>query len=210
VSIARSRRSRALLDRFESDLQLHVAERAPRHVFVHAGVVGWRGRAILLPGRSGAGKTMLVAELIRAGATYYSDEYAILDGRGRVRPFARPLAVRAEGSVRRRRPPGAFGARTGTRALPVALVVVSRYRPGARWRLRRLSPGEGALALMAHTVPARRDPARVLAALQAVAVRAPVFRGVRGEAREAARALLVRLDALTRPESPGEASSARG
>jgi hypothetical protein len=31
-----------------------------------------------------SGKTTLVSELIRAGATYYSDEYAVIDERGRV------------------------------------------------------------------------------------------------------------------------------
>ena len=51
---------------------------------------------------------------------------------------------------------------------------------------------------MANTVSARREPARALTALQAVVVRAPVLAGVRGEARAAARALLRRLEAVTR------------
>ena len=38
----------------EADLQLFLAEHARDRIFVHAGVVGWRGRAILVPGRSGA------------------------------------------------------------------------------------------------------------------------------------------------------------
>src|SRR5579871_3891142 len=41
---------------FERDLHLFVAEWAHDRVFVHAGVVGWKGRAVLLPGRSLAGK----------------------------------------------------------------------------------------------------------------------------------------------------------
>jgi len=57
-------------------------------------VVAWRGRAILLPGRSYVGKSTLVMELVRAGAVYYSDEYAVLDARGRVHPFAQPVALR--------------------------------------------------------------------------------------------------------------------
>ena len=32
-----------ILDRLEADVQLYVAERARRRIFVHAGVVGWKG-----------------------------------------------------------------------------------------------------------------------------------------------------------------------
>jgi hypothetical protein len=91
---------------------------------------------------------------------------------------------------------GTLDAATGTHRLPVGLVVLNRYRAGARWRPRRLSPAVGALALLANTVPARRRPARALAAIQAVVLRAPVFQGTRGEAAETARAL---LDALRPP-----------
>ena len=44
-----------------------VAERAPDHLFVHAGVVGWEGRAIVMPGASFAGKTTLVQRMARGG-----------------------------------------------------------------------------------------------------------------------------------------------
>ena len=40
----------AALSGFESVARLSVAELAPRRVFVHAGVVGWKGRAIVVPG----------------------------------------------------------------------------------------------------------------------------------------------------------------
>jgi len=83
-----------VFEAFETDLQLYVAEMAPRRLFVHAGVVGWRGQAIIIPGRTFTGKTTLVAALVKAGATYYSDEYAVLDVRGRVHPYARPLGIR--------------------------------------------------------------------------------------------------------------------
>ena len=72
---------------------------------MHAGVVGWNGRALLLPGRTLSGKTTLVAELLRAGATYYSDELAVLDARGRVHPFPKPLAIREKGDASGERPP---------------------------------------------------------------------------------------------------------
>src|SRR4029450_1319780 len=75
--------------------EFFVAEHAPHHLFVHAGVVGWEGRAIVMPGASFAGKTTLVQAWLERGATYYSDEFAVLGRAGRVHPFARPLAIRA-------------------------------------------------------------------------------------------------------------------
>src|SRR6266536_3494305 len=81
--LARSKTLDEALDVFESNLQLTVAEHARHRVFVHAGVVGWQGNAILIPGLSHSGKTTLVDQLVRAGATYYSDEYAVLDESGR-------------------------------------------------------------------------------------------------------------------------------
>ena len=99
LRISRSRKFAEMLDAFESHLQLTVAEHARRRVFVHAGVVGWKDRAILIPGLSHSGKTTLVERLIRAGATYYSDEYAVLDERGRVHPYPRPLGMRSAEST---------------------------------------------------------------------------------------------------------------
>src|SRR5437867_4831683 len=82
--IARSDNLKDVLDSLEINLRHYVAEYAPNKLFIHAGVVGWRGRAIVIPGQTFTGKSTLVAELVRAGATYYSDEYALLDPQGRV------------------------------------------------------------------------------------------------------------------------------
>ena len=45
-----------------------------------------------LPGSSFTGKTTLVAALVRAGATYYSDEYAVLDERRARASLPEPLS----------------------------------------------------------------------------------------------------------------------
>jgi len=185
VRLVRTLDLEQLFDAFESDLHLNVAESAKQRIFVHAGVVGWRGRAILIPGRSLSGKTTLVAELLRAGAVFYSDEYAVLDSRGRVHPYPRSLAIRESGSVKQtRRTPEALGAVVGAQPLPVGLVVVSKYKNGARWRPRILSPGLGALALLDNTVSIRRTPDKALPALTRAVSRAPILTGVRGEAKE--------------------------
>lgn len=193
--LARTANQDQVLDIFESDLGLYVAEMARRRVFVHAGVVGWKGQAILLPGRSLSGKSTLIAELVRAGATYYSDEYAVLDGRGRVHPYPRPLQIREDESAKQKKyPVEAFGGQAGTKPLPVGLIALSKYQPGARWRPRTLSAGHGTLELLANTISARRQPENALAALQQVVARAPVLKSLRGEATETIDLILRCLD----------------
>jgi hypothetical protein len=183
--IARTPELHQAIDAFESDLQLYVAEMSPRRLFVHAGVVAWRGKAVVIPGKSFSGKSTLTSELVRAGATYYSDEYAVLDSSGRVHHYARPLSIRENGHLEKPKKYDveALGGRAGNRPLPVGLVVVSKYKPGAKWRPRRLSAGEGALELIANTVSARRDPEKVLSTLDRVVAAAPVLKGFRGDAR---------------------------
>jgi hypothetical protein len=152
-------------------------------VFVHAGVVGWRGKAILIPGRSHTGKTTLVAELVRAGATYYSDEYAVLDEKGRVHPYLKPLGIREGDDYRQTMyTPESIGGKVGTKPLPVGHVLVSGYKEGARWRPRPISAGQAVLALLDNAVSARRQPEKVMAALKTVASNANALKSERGEA----------------------------
>ncbi|HXU36966.1 MAG TPA: hypothetical protein VN937_11435 [Blastocatellia bacterium] len=171
------------LDVFESDVKLHVAAGARRRVFVHAGAVGWKGKAILIPGRSFSGKTTLVAELVRAGATYYSDEYAVLDGEGLVHPYARPLSVRENGK-HIKQTPATFGGQSGRKPLPVGLIIASRYKEGARWRPKALSAAEGALELILNTVSIQRQPEKVIETLRRAIPDATILKGVRGEAKQ--------------------------
>ena len=195
VRLARSFDVDSLFERFESDLRLFVAELATDRVFVHAGVVGWKGQAIVIPGRSYSGKSTLVAELVRAGATYYSDEYAVLDSRGRVHPFYKPLELREEGKFTQTKITVAdLGGHSGTKPLPVGLVLMTQYKRGARWRPRKLTAGRGVLEMLFNTVSARRSPERALATLQRVAAQADVLKGVRGNAAEVIEPLLRRLE----------------
>lgn len=189
--IARSREFDDVLNAFEAHLQLTVAEHAPRRVFVHAGVVSWNGKAILIPGLSFSGKSTLVSQLIRAGATYYSDEYAVLDERGRVHSYARPLGLRQPGSYESKKVPAEkLGGEVGSKPLTVGLVVSTKYKPGARWRPRRLSQGQGVLELLANTVSARSQPELALTALPKAIKSARLLKGARGEASEVVEAIL--------------------
>ena len=192
-----------VLERFGSDLRIFVAELARHRVFVHAGVVGWKGKAIVIPGRSYSGKSTLVAELVRAGATYYSDEYAVFDSRGRVHPFAKPLELREEGKYSQTKVSVAeLGGHSGTKPLPVGLVLMTQFKSGARWRPRRLTAGKGVLELLFNTVSARRDPERAMATLQRVTATAAVLKGVRGNASELVPAMLAKVESTTANHSP--------
>jgi hypothetical protein len=178
-----------ILALLESALHFHVAVAARTRLFVHAGVVGWKGGAILLPGRTRAGKSSLVAALVRAGATYYSDEYAVLDDAGYVHPFARALGIRDETGRTRRVEPRAIGA-VGETALPVTRVIATRYVAGGAWSATAMSPGETALALLDNTLAARSRPADALRILATVARDAAGARGERGDATTAVEQIL--------------------
>ena len=60
-------------------LRALAVERRSWLLTVHAGVVAFGDDCVLLPAAAGSGKTTLVAALVRAGATYFSDELAPLD-----------------------------------------------------------------------------------------------------------------------------------
>ena len=97
--IAEERIRESVLRQFPSDLRITVAEFAKRKVFVHAGAVSWKGQGIILPANSGLGKSTLIAELIKLGAKYFSDEYAVLDERGRIHSFPKPLSLVSSGEI---------------------------------------------------------------------------------------------------------------
>jgi hypothetical protein len=179
----------------ENRLRFYVASWSQRRIFVHAGAVAWRGKAVLILGRAGSGRTSLLSELVKSGARYYSDEYAVIDGGARLHPFPGPLSVRHEdGSGRSKVPVEDLGGRQGIRPIPIGLVLVASYKPGSRWRPRRLSPGKGMLELLSVTIPARSETANALGKFQRLVLQAPVLRGNRGDAHETARLILDRCN----------------
>jgi hypothetical protein len=184
-NLARTGSGDELLEAFESDVNVYIAQATRRWFFVHAGVVAWKGRAIVIPGRSFSGKTVLVKEFLRAGATYYSDEFAVFDECGQVHPFPRSLAIRqGEPPTRTRVPAEDLGSQTGVQPLPVGTVLLTRYRAGARWRPRTLSWGKGTLGLLANSLSARSRPKLTMATLGKAVCRARILSGTRGEASE--------------------------
>ena len=178
------------LHSLESHLQLYVAEWCRQRIFVHAGVVGFRGKAIVLPGRSFSGKSTLVAALLKAGAEYLSDEYAVLDQAGQVHSYPRRLSLRTgDGSKLHRKTAEDFCSRTCLGPLPVGLVAVLRYVPGGS-RPTSASRGSTAMALIKNTIPIRRRPGLCLEVIQRALAHADCLQGIRGEAEDAAEWLI--------------------
>jgi len=157
---------------------------------IHGGVVGHEGRVILLPGSTGAGKSTLVAELVRQGASYFSDEYALIDAAGRVHPYPRPLFLRNGPGDGRPVLASEMGGTVAREPIAVGLVLELRYAADAELTLRAVSQGEGMLLLLRNTPQALEDQPWILAPLERAVAGAACYAGARGEAREAAAAVL--------------------
>ena len=180
--------STAALDRFENAIQYYVAEFADPWLFIHAGAVAWRGAAIVLPGRSFSGKSTLVHALVDAGATYLSDEYAVFDADGRVWPYRRRLSLRTGPFGPARRVDHVTDPVDGP--LTVGIIALLKYDAEAGWEVEPLTPAQAVMGLCDNTVAIQRRPKDALEFLVRVANGAQSIKGTRGDAREAALALL--------------------
>ena len=173
-------------------IRLTVAEFAVGHVFIHAGVVAWKGEAIVLPAKSFSGKSSLVLELVRQGALYYSDEYAIIDEQGLVVPFPKMISLREDSGTREQTDYAIekFGGRIGATKIPVRLIVLTSYTAGALWQPVELSGGRAVIAILRDTIPVRNDPRLTLAVLARITETATVIESARGEATAAAKEII--------------------
>jgi HprK-related kinase A len=81
----------------ESGLNWLVWTSTARFLLVHAAVLERQGRALLLPGPSGVGKSTLCAALIARGWRLLSDEVAMVRPRdGLLQPYPRPISLKNE------------------------------------------------------------------------------------------------------------------
>jgi hypothetical protein len=187
---------RAAARTLESSVHLQVAALTDQVAFVHAGVVAWRGRALILPGPSHSGKSTMVASLIAAGGTYYSDEYAVIDLEGRIRAFPRQLRLRC--AVEQKSSAGPIASTVNGEAiepLQPAWIMNLRYRPDGVWDPKELTPGQTLLALLENTVAVRRQPELSLRTLGLAVGSSIGWQSERGEADNATREIVRLMDA---------------
>lgn len=175
-----------LLDYFAGRIRLKIAEFAVGKVFLHAGVVGWKGKALIFPGNSFSGKTTIVKELIKKGAVYFSDEYAILDEHGMNFPFPKNLSIR--GIIDKYKQlevdPKEFNAQIAEAAIPVGTIFLTEFEKEAEWNPVVLSQGTGVLEILPHTIPIRHNPKFSLEVLNKIANRVIIAKSKRGEAEK--------------------------
>lgn len=169
-------------DRLESDLALFTSERLGGLVAVHAGVIRAKGRLILLPGPSFAGKTTLCSAALDAGHEVLSDEYALVDpATGLVVGYPRRLRIRRPDGGADRRP--AHPSPAPQEVALVAQITFNTALPdGVGLEVTEMSPGDTALALLANTVCASSRPHEAFDAVVAVARSCRGVTGVRGDA----------------------------
>jgi len=198
---------RLLVD-FDRRFHIAVGACAREHTFVHAGVVVVDGRAVLLPGPTFAGKSRLVEAFVSQGAAFYSDDLAVLDQRGWVQPYPKPLSIRGRGLTCALE----LGWHPDLPSLPVAAVAVVRHNQRAKQlSLKRLSPSQTVFELIANCLSIRRQPARDSAVLARLAAEAPGYKGSRAEAGEAALRLMeiIFRQASPRPRKPTQSQGLR-
>jgi hypothetical protein len=190
---------RYFLKSFESMLRIKIAEYAYNRVFLHAGVVGWKGKAVIFPGDSFDGKSTLAAEFVRAGADYYSDEYAVLDSDGLVHAFPRLISIRRWNVSEEifdvsEIPAESLGGTIGRGALPVGWILFTKYDENAVWAPTPLTPGKAVIEIISQTIPIRYAPEFSLKVLKKITSNAILLKSNRGDAREFVESFLDFVD----------------
>ena len=161
---------------------------------VHAGVVAWRGRVLLFPGATHAGKSALVTEFLRRGATYFSDEYALIDADGFVHPYARPLLVRDGGDEQHPVLARELNAPIGAVPSRVGWIFALAYKPESGWSVNAMSQGEAVMALLGNTPHTLVDSPQMVSIFQRAVAEAQCFAGTRGDAADAVERIMQSID----------------
>lgn len=161
---------------------------------VHAGAVLWRKRALLLPGSTHAGKSSLVTELLRRGATYLSDEYAVIDSEGLVHPYPRALLVRNGRPEQIPMLPAEYNASVGETPSPVGWIFALQYLPGCNWDVTAITQSEALLTLLRNTPHILSGSPDMVPIFERAVSGASCYTGCRSEAADAVDHILRLID----------------
>ena len=132
-------------------------------VLLHAGAVERDGRAIVVAGESGRGKSTLTAALVQAGFNYLTDELVLIDpDTARVEPYPKALDLseeshtllslgdRAGSGFKGRVSPGALGSSSEGGELSLLVLLAAPDGPGEDG-VRSLAPVDALVELLRST-----------------------------------------------------------
>ncbi len=167
-----------------------IVHRLTGMVAVHAGAVAFGGSAILLPGPSHAGKSTLVAELVRRGCVYFSDEYALIDDLGLAHPYPRAMMLRNGLVEARPFLASEWNVEVGRGPAPVRLILALEHAADSAWNIRRVPQSEMLLMLLKNTPHSVTGPRDLVTPFLRASGSAACFTGIRSEAASAAGRIL--------------------
>ena len=157
---------------------------------LHSGAVLWDKRVLLLPGATHAGKSSLVAELLRRGATYFSDEFALIDSDGRVHPYPRPLLLRNGRPEQSPVLAEEFNASVGDAPAQVGWILSLEYQPARTWNVAIVPQGEAVLTLLKNTPHFLAESPELVELFERAVAGATCYAGQRAEAGPAVDQIL--------------------
>ena len=157
---------------------------------VHAGAVLIDGSALLLPGSSHAGKSSLVAEMLRRGASCFSDEYALLDHKGWVHSYPRPLLLRNGRPRQSLFLPEDLGSTYAVGAAPVGWIFALDYVSSGAWDVHEIEKAEAVMLLLRNTPHEMAISPAMVDFFLHTAAHAVCYAGQRCEVAEAATHVL--------------------
>ena len=152
-----------------SRVGFHLADKSQGGALFHAASVHWHGRALVMPGKIGAGKTTLACWLVAHGFGYLSDEFTFIpSGEDRLSAFPRPLNIKPsglravepylqkdgkcedilEGKSSSLVPPERFSSQEVLSQARPGMILFPNFQIGSRFRLEQLAASEAGLALM--------------------------------------------------------------
>lgn len=204
------------------DVNRSVVERTGDLLLLHAAAAERDGVAVVLPGAMEAGKTTMVAGLVRAGLRYLTDEVTAIDvQRDRIHPYPKALSIdpgswgllgdlepTVPRDVRRFMPqqwqvvPTSIRPDALSPAARPGAVVLPRYEPGAATRLRPLPRADALVALAGCAFRFEEDPAGTVRDLVHVVRGCESYELVHSDLDDAVRTVLGVLEGVAARAGP--------
>lgn len=196
-----------------ADINRRAIASRPDRLVLHAGAVSVGGRAIILPGRSGAGKTTLTAALMAVGCDYLTDEAVSIDlETSEVEPYAKPLSLdeaacealgldAGQWSARGVVPPSYLRRSSPAVSARAAVIVFPQFEPTAKASMQPLARAEALVELANNSFNFVDHGGRWLGEMARIVETCSCWRFVSGNPREAAR-MVVGSGHDVRPKRP--------